>query len=185
MYSFYLVICTQHNYFECHSVSCSVLSDSLLPYGLQSSRLLCPWDFPGQNTGAGCHFLLQGIFPTQKSNLHLLGLLRWQADSLPLALPRKPLNSLQIIVIQLGCHQVSGIDLVLLVPLDWKHLYFISSLIYLPEFKATLQLPPSPLSWRFPGFLAESDHLLVSFHMCWSCIWQLALVLQAECSSTR
>ena len=29
-------------------------------------------DSPGKNTGAGCHFLLQGIFPTQGSNLHLL-----------------------------------------------------------------------------------------------------------------
>ena len=29
------------------------------------ARLLCPWDFPGKNTGAGCHFLLQGIFPTR------------------------------------------------------------------------------------------------------------------------
>ena len=35
-------------------------------------RLLCPWDFPGKNTGVGCHFLLQGIFPTQRSNLCLL-----------------------------------------------------------------------------------------------------------------
>ena len=26
-------------------------------------RLLCPWDFPGRNTGVGCYFLLQGIFP--------------------------------------------------------------------------------------------------------------------------
>ena len=31
-------------------------------------RLLCPWDSPGKNTGVGCHFLLQGIFPTQGSN---------------------------------------------------------------------------------------------------------------------
>ena len=30
--------------------------------------LLRPWDFPGKNTGAGCHFLLQGIFLTQGSN---------------------------------------------------------------------------------------------------------------------
>ena len=37
--------------------------------GLQPSRLLCPWDFPDENTGMGCHFLLQGIFPTQGSNL--------------------------------------------------------------------------------------------------------------------
>ena len=32
----------------------------------------CPWDFPGKNTRMGCHFLLQGIFPTQGSNLRLL-----------------------------------------------------------------------------------------------------------------
>ena len=32
----------------------------------------------------GCHFLLQGIFPTQGSNLHLLHLLHWQVDSLSL-----------------------------------------------------------------------------------------------------
>jgi len=34
--------------------------------------VLCPWDSPGKNTGAGCHFLLQGIFPTQELNLDLL-----------------------------------------------------------------------------------------------------------------
>ena len=28
-------------------------------------RLLGPWEFPGKSTGVGCHFLLQGIFPTQ------------------------------------------------------------------------------------------------------------------------
>ena len=33
---------------------------------------LCPWDSPGKNTGVGCCFLLQGIFPTQESNLGLL-----------------------------------------------------------------------------------------------------------------
>ena len=38
----------------------------------------------------GCHFLLQGIFLTQGSNLHLLCLLHWQADSLPLESPGKP-----------------------------------------------------------------------------------------------
>ena len=46
--------------------------------------LLCPRNFPGKNTRANCHFLLQRIFPTQGSNLHLLSLLHWQADSLPL-----------------------------------------------------------------------------------------------------
>ena len=37
-----------------------------------------------QGTGTGCYFLLQGIFPNQGSNPHLLCLLHWQADSLPL-----------------------------------------------------------------------------------------------------
>ena len=44
----------------------------LQPHGLQPTRLLCPWDFPGKNTGVGWHFLLQGIFLTQESNLCLL-----------------------------------------------------------------------------------------------------------------
>ena len=52
--------------------------------------LLCPWAFPGKNPGMGCHFLLQGIFPTQGSNLHLLHLPDWQAGSLPPAQPGKP-----------------------------------------------------------------------------------------------
>ena len=34
-------------------------------------RLLRPWDSPGKSTGVGCHFLLQGIFPTQGFNLGL------------------------------------------------------------------------------------------------------------------
>ena len=54
----------------------------LRPRGLQPSRLLCPWDFPGKNTGVGCHFLLQGIFRTRRLNPFLL---HWQADSLPLS----------------------------------------------------------------------------------------------------
>ena len=43
---------------------------------------LCPWDFPGKNTGVGCHFLLQGIFLTLGWNLHLLP---WQMDYLPVS----------------------------------------------------------------------------------------------------
>ena len=39
---------------------------------------LCPRDSPGKHTGVDCHALLQGIFPTQGSNPHLLCLLHWQ-----------------------------------------------------------------------------------------------------------
>ena len=52
--------------------SCQVVSVSLQLHGLQYTRLLCPWDFPGKNTGVCCHFLLQGIFPIQGLNLGLL-----------------------------------------------------------------------------------------------------------------
>ena len=41
------------------SLSCLVMSDSLRPHGLQPTRLLCPWDFPGKSTGVGGHCRLQ------------------------------------------------------------------------------------------------------------------------------
>ena len=37
----------------------SVMSDSVWPHRWQPTRLRCPWDSPGKNTGVGCHFLLQ------------------------------------------------------------------------------------------------------------------------------
>ena len=48
------------------------MSDPLRPHGLKPIRLLRPWDFPGKSAGVDCHFLLQGIFPTQESNPSLL-----------------------------------------------------------------------------------------------------------------
>ena len=41
--------------------SCPALCD---PMNYRPPRLLCPWNFPGKNSGVGCHSLLQGIFPT-------------------------------------------------------------------------------------------------------------------------
>ena len=64
--------------------ACSVASGSgsLQPHELQLTRLLRPWNSPGKNTGMGCHTLLQGIFPTEGSNPHLM---HWQAESLPVS----------------------------------------------------------------------------------------------------
>ena len=62
----------------------SVMSDSLQRHRLWPGRFLCPWNLPGKNTAVGQLFLLQEIFPTRGPNLHLLCLLHWQADSLPL-----------------------------------------------------------------------------------------------------
>ena len=66
-------------------VSHSAMPDSLRPFGLWPTRFLCSWDFSGKNTGAGHHFLLQGISPTQGLKpCHL-----W-ADSLHTELSGKP-----------------------------------------------------------------------------------------------
>ena len=41
--------------------SCSVVSNSLQPYGLYPTRILCPWNFPGKSTGVGCHCLFRRL----------------------------------------------------------------------------------------------------------------------------
>ena len=76
----------------CSVYVCSVTQSRLalcVPMDCSTPGSSCPWKFSGKNTGVGCHFLLQGIFLTQGSNPHLLRLLNWQADSLPLAPPGK------------------------------------------------------------------------------------------------
>ena len=62
-----LILFTQYNILKKVKLLNHVCS--LQPHGLQPTRIPCPWDSPGKNTGVGCHFLLQGIFPTQGSNL--------------------------------------------------------------------------------------------------------------------
>ena len=64
----------------CLVVSCVRLFYDLMDCGLPGSSV--HEDSPGKNTGVGCHFLLQGSFPTQGSNP---GLLPWQVGSLPLS----------------------------------------------------------------------------------------------------
>ena len=48
------------------------MSSSLQAHGLEATRLLPPWDFPGKNPVVGNHFILQGIFLTHGSNQGLL-----------------------------------------------------------------------------------------------------------------
>ena len=55
-------------YLLIHTGMCSIMSNSLWPHGLYPTRLLCLWNFSSKNTRAYCHFLLQGIFPTQGWN---------------------------------------------------------------------------------------------------------------------
>ena len=85
------------NYSVC-MLSRSVVFDSLQPYGLQSTRLLCPWDA-----------LLQVIFPTQGLNWCLLHFLHSQVGSLLLAQPGKPLNYIHKDLFHI--HRYSGLGL--------------------------------------------------------------------------
>ena len=67
--------------------------------GLQPTRVLCPWDSPCKNTRMGCHSLLQGIFPTHVSNLHLLCLLHCRHILYPLSHQGSPLNHFKMVKI--------------------------------------------------------------------------------------
>ena len=71
--SFLWCVCAQLCPTLCDSMACGLLGSSV--HGI----------FPGRNTAVGCHFLFQGIYLTQGSNTLLLGLLHWQAGSLPLS----------------------------------------------------------------------------------------------------
>ena len=74
------------------------MSNSLWPFGLQPTRLLCPCNFSGKNTGMGCHFLLQGIFPTQESNEPTsLSSLAFAGGRFTTELPGKPFIPHQIL----------------------------------------------------------------------------------------
>ena len=79
-------VCSHH--FQVCTVfllSHSVMSNSLQPHGLQPTRLHCPREFLSKSTRTSCHFLLQGIFPTQASNPHFPFLLNCRQILYPLS----------------------------------------------------------------------------------------------------
>ena len=71
-------LCLVLSYVFSHSVK----SDSLWPVDFSSSDSSAYGIFEARNTGVGCHFLLQGIFPTQGSNPSHMRLLHWQAGKI-------------------------------------------------------------------------------------------------------
>ena len=79
---------------EWRHVLCAKLLQSC-PMDCSSPDFSVRENFPSKSTGMSCHFLLQGIFPTQGSNLHLLCFLHWHVGSLPLAAPVRGWTSAQ------------------------------------------------------------------------------------------
>ena len=69
--------------------SCSVVSDSSRPHGLQPARLLRPWDFPGKSTGVGCHCLLLSQGQGYKIQGFILVCLSWERNLLNGVPPNK------------------------------------------------------------------------------------------------
>ena len=128
------------------------------------SRILCSWNFPGKNTGAHCHFLLQGIFLTQGSNSGLLHLLHWQGILYPYATWETPASPL----LRSKLQEFFSRNYSLLYPgFDCKccHLCHVNILLYHPIqcyytypsyhhfFPGLLQWPPDYFPYLHPCFL--------------------------------
>ena len=103
LYSFHRTVSPKWNYWGERTgvvLSCSLCAGVLSRFSLRlfatlwtslwPARLLCPWDFPGRNTGMGCHALLQRIFPTEGSNTNVLSFLRCRRILYPTEPPGKP-----------------------------------------------------------------------------------------------
>ena len=159
-------------------------------------QLLCPWHLPGKNTGVACQFLLQGIFPAQGSNPHLLSLLHWQVDSLPLSHLGSPYSTIVVVVqspsrVQLfatpwtAAHQASlsltsrslpkfmSIELVM----PFNHLILCCPLLLLPSIFHRIRIFSNesafpirwPKYWSFSFSISPSDEYsgLISFQIHW------------------
>ena len=79
--------------------SCSVVFDSCDP--MDSSSLLYAWDFPGKNTGVGCHFPSPGDLPNPQTKLQSPVSPALQVDSLPTNPLGKPVVSVECVQLSL------------------------------------------------------------------------------------
>ena len=86
-----------------------VMSDSSWPHGLQPTRLLHPWDFPGKSTGVGCHCLLQCM--KVKSESEIAQSCPTLSDPMDCSLPGSSVHEIfQARVLEWGAIAFSGIE---------------------------------------------------------------------------
>ena len=93
------------------------MSDSVQPHRQQPTRLPCPWDAPGKNTGVGCHFLLQCM--KVKSESEVTQLCPTLSDPMDCSPPGSPIH---------GVFQARV--------LEWVAIAFSSIYIYSPMFSS-------------------------------------------------
>ena len=80
---------------------------TLRPHRRQPTRLLCPWDSPGKNTGVGCHFLLQCL--KVKSESEVAQLCLTLSDPMDCSLPSSSVHGIfQVRVLEWGAIAFSG-----------------------------------------------------------------------------
>ena len=130
------------------SLSCKPSQTLLWPRGLQPTRLLCPWGISRQEHWSGLTFPLQGIFPTQESNPHLL---HWQADSLSPSHLGSPFKG-QWWVLNENSHNVQVYYLVGSFPSTISYFFTI------PGRSLDKEVPFRPVQWcaNFGGHCKES-----------------------------
>ena len=120
----------------CIAVKVKVVSDSSRLHGLQRTRLLCPWDFPGKSTGVGCHYLLQCI-AVSFINLYSSSSANWRWT------PRKKCSYLVFWLPSLTS-DISDLILMFCFPRDSRqglaHLHTPLARILSPEFKPRVDL---------------------------------------------
>ena len=124
------------------------MSDSVQPYRRQPTRLPCPWDYPGKNTGVGCHFFLQCM--KVKSENEISQSCPTLSDPVDCSLP---VSSVQ------GIFQARA--------LEWGAIAFSTIYVYLNVLCAVVQLLSLPVS---PRGQVEKTSFSLSYSLlkpCW------------------
>ena len=142
------------------------------PHRWQPTRLLCPWDSPGKNTGVGCHFLLQYMKVKSLSRVWLLAtpwIAAYQA-------PGSMLPSGNLEILNIYKHKHSGI---FALPLSFSKIHFLFLLLW--PFKNL-----SSLLWNFILFCHPFQRVAY-FYICFSSVQSLSRVQLCDpmnCSMT-
>ena len=125
------------------------MSDSVQPHRRQPTRLRCPWDSSGKNTGVGCHFLLQCIKVKRESEVTHSCLTL--SDPVDCSLPGSSIHGIfQTRVLEWGAIAFSGIYTILSQPENFNSLLSITALYKIGLNELLVKFKVNPISGSFP-----------------------------------